>query len=98
VEKRWIEANRKYRAGKSELVDRLRIIRDGAIEAMNGAARDLSVRRGEFDGILKGRSRLGATFSQNTRTTSAGPATLFSQSIARRNRESPPKHTGAEIF
>jgi len=43
VEKRWIEANRKYRAGKSELVDRLSdFIRDGAIEAMNGAARDLS--------------------------------------------------------
>ena len=65
VEKRWMEANRKYRAGKSELVDRLRTIRDDAIEAMNGAARDLSVRRGEFDGILKGRSRLAQRFAEH---------------------------------
>jgi hypothetical protein len=65
VEKRWLEADRKYRKGKSELVDRLRTIRDGAIDAMNGAARDLSVRRGEFDGILKGRSRLAQRFAEH---------------------------------
>lgn len=65
VEKRWLEANRTYREGKSELVERLRVIRDGAIEAMNSAARDLSVRRGEFDGILKGRSRLAQRFAEH---------------------------------
>lgn len=65
VEKRWREADRKYRDGKQELVDRLRMIREGAIEAMNGAARDLSIRRGEFDGILKGRSRLAQRFAEH---------------------------------
>ena len=65
VEKRWLEENRKYREGKIELVDRLRIIRDRAIEAMNGAAHDLSVRRAEFDGILRGRSRLAQRFAEH---------------------------------
>jgi hypothetical protein len=65
VEKRWLMANRKYREGKAQLVDRLRMIRDGAIEAMNRANHDLSVRRGEFDGMLKGRSRLAQRFAEH---------------------------------
>jgi hypothetical protein len=65
LEKRWLEASRKYREGKTELVERLRDIRDDATQAMNGAARDLSVRRSEFDAILQGRSRLGQRFSEH---------------------------------
>ena len=65
VERRWLEANRLYREGKSELVERLKFIRDNAVEAMNGAAHDLSVRRGEYDGILKGRSRLAQRFVEH---------------------------------
>lgn len=95
VEKRWFEANRKYREGKSELVDRLRIIRDGAIEAMNGAARDLSVRRGEFDGILKGRSRLAQRFAEHQ--NHIGRAcnallTVYREANRRARRNSVPKY------
>ena len=65
VEKRWVEANRKYQDVKQELVDRLRMIRENAIEAMNGASRDLSIRRGELDSILKARARLAQRFVEH---------------------------------
>ncbi len=95
VEKRWTEANRKYREGKSELVDRLRIIRDGAIEAMNAAARDLSVRRGEFDGILKGRSRLAQRLVEHQnhigRTCNA-LLTVYREANRRARHTPAPKH------
>lgn len=42
-----------------------RMIRENAVEVMNGAARDLSVRRGEFDSILKARSRLSQRFVEH---------------------------------
>ncbi len=65
LEERCNEARTQYTEGKAELVERLREIRDAASEAMNGAARDLSVRRGEFDSIIQARGRLAQRFAEH---------------------------------
>lgn len=65
LERRCIDARHHYTDGKAELIERLRDIRDAASEAMNGASRDLSVRRSEFDAILQARSRLGQRFIEH---------------------------------
>jgi hypothetical protein len=65
LEQRCNEARAQYTEGKAELVERLREIRDAASEAMNGAARDLSVRRGEFDSIVQARGRLSQRFAEH---------------------------------
>lgn len=65
LEQRCNEARAQYTEGKAELVERLRDIRDAASEAMNGAARDLSVRRGEFDSIIQARGRLAQRFGEH---------------------------------
>ncbi len=65
LERRCNEARAQYTEGKAELIERLREIRDAASEAMNGAARDLSVRRGEFDSIIQARGRLAQRFAEH---------------------------------
>jgi hypothetical protein len=65
LERRCIEARHQYTDGKAELIERLRAIRDAASDAMNGAARDLSVRRSEYDAILQARARLAQRFIQH---------------------------------
>jgi hypothetical protein len=65
LEQRCNEARAEYTEGKAELIERLRDIRDAASEAMNGAARDLSVRRGEFDSIIQARGRLAQRFAEH---------------------------------
>lgn len=65
MEKRWLASGQQYTDRKAELIDQLREIRDTAKEAMNSAARDLSVRRGEFDSILQARARLAQRFGQH---------------------------------
>jgi hypothetical protein len=65
LERRWIEASKQFAKARSELIERLRDIREDSTEAMNGAARDLSVRRSEYDSLLQGRGRLAQRFSQN---------------------------------
>lgn len=65
LERRWIEATRQFAAARSELIERLRDIREDATEAMNEAARDLSVRRSEYDSLLQGRARLAQRFDQH---------------------------------
>jgi uncharacterized protein YukE len=65
LERRWIEATKQFATARSELIERLRDIREDATEAMNEAARDLSVRRSEFDSLLQGRGRLSQRFSQH---------------------------------
>lgn len=65
LEQRCNEARAQYTEGKAELIERLREIRDAASEAMNGAARDLSVRRGEFDAIIQARGRLAQRFAEH---------------------------------
>jgi hypothetical protein len=62
VEELCLEAHKLYRQRNAELIDDLRDIRDQASEAMNEAARDLSLRRNEYDSIVQARSRLNAAF------------------------------------
>jgi hypothetical protein len=65
LERRWIEATKQFATARGELIERLRDIREDATEVMNEAARDLSVRRSEYDSLLQGRSRLAQRFSQH---------------------------------
>jgi hypothetical protein len=65
LERRWIEATKQFATARGELIERLRDIREDASEVMNEAARDLSVRRSEYDSLLQGRSRLAQRFSQH---------------------------------
>jgi uncharacterized protein YukE len=65
LERRWIDASRQFANARIELIERLRDIREDATETMNEAARDLSVRRSEFDSLLQGRGRLAQRFSQH---------------------------------
>jgi len=65
LERRWIEASKQFATARSELIDRLRDIREDATEAMNAAMSDLSVRRSEYDSLLQGRGRLAQRFSQH---------------------------------
>ncbi|QUS38081.1 hypothetical protein RPMA_03840 [Tardiphaga alba] len=62
LERRWQTANDRYRNAKDELNERLRDIRDDAAEAMNGAERDLAIRRSEYDSLLVNRGRLSQKF------------------------------------
>jgi len=62
VERHCILAHENYTARKNDLIDELRDIRDEASEAMKEAARDLGLRRGEFDAIMQARVRLNAAF------------------------------------
>jgi uncharacterized protein YukE len=65
LERRWIEATKQFARARSELIERLRDIREDATEVMNEAAHDLSVRRSEYDSLLQGRGRLAQRFSQH---------------------------------
>jgi hypothetical protein len=65
LEHRWIEAQHQYTDGKSKLIENLRQIREKASDAMREAARDLSVRLGEYDAILAARSRLRQRFAEH---------------------------------
>ena len=65
LESRCIDARDQYTDGKSKLIENLRQIRDDASHAMNEAARDLSVRRGEYDAILLARARLAQRFIEH---------------------------------
>src|SRR5579871_2256014 len=65
LERRWIEATRRFADARGELIERLRDIREDATDTMNEAARDLSVRRSEYDSLLQARARLGTRFEQH---------------------------------
>ena len=65
LERRWIEATKQFANARSELIERLRDIREDATAVMNEAAHDLSVRRSEYDSLLQGRSRLAQRFNQH---------------------------------
>ncbi|WFU62681.1 YrzE family protein [Bradyrhizobium brasilense] len=65
LERRWNDASLNFTNTKAELIERLRSIRDDASEAMNDAARDLTVRRSELDALLQARSRLAQRFVEH---------------------------------
>jgi hypothetical protein len=65
LERRWLEASTQFAKTKSDLIERLRDIREDCTQTMNEAASDLSARRSEYDSLLRGRERLAQRFSQN---------------------------------
>jgi hypothetical protein len=94
LERRWIEATKQFAIARSELIGRLRDIREDATEVMNEAARDLSVRRSEYDSLLQGRYRLAQRFSQHqNQIEQAGRALLeIYREANRRVRATPAPH------
>ena len=91
LERRWIDATRQFANARSELIERLRDIREDATETMNEAARDLSVRRSEFDSLLQGRGRLAQRFSQHQNQIEQASRALLEiyREANRRARSSP---------
>jgi hypothetical protein len=65
LERRWLEASTQFAKTKSDLIERLRDIREDCTQTMNDAASDLSARRSEYDSLLRGRERLAQRFAQN---------------------------------
>jgi hypothetical protein len=65
VERRWLAVSRKFTDTKDDLIERLREIRDEASEAMNAAARDLTVRRSEYEAMMQSRGRLTQRFVEH---------------------------------
>ena len=63
LEKRRAEAHDAYIRRKNDLIARLLEIRDEAIEILEEANRDLSIRRSEHDAILESRARLVRLFA-----------------------------------
>ena len=91
VEKRWLDAQAQYTDGKADLIERLKDIRDTASQAMNDAARDLSVRRGEYDAIVQARSRLNHRFGEHQSQIERTARTLLSvyREANRKSRKTP---------
>jgi hypothetical protein len=63
LEKRRAGAHDAYIARKNDLIAKLLDIRDDAIEILEEANRDLSIRRTEHDSILESRARMARLFS-----------------------------------
>jgi hypothetical protein len=63
LEKRRAGAHDAYIRRKNDLIARLLDIRDNAIEILEEANRDLSIRRAEHDAILESRARVARLFS-----------------------------------
>jgi hypothetical protein len=63
LEKRRAEAHDAYIRRKNDLIERLLAIRDDAIDILEEANRDLSIRRSEHDSILESRARVVRLFS-----------------------------------
>jgi hypothetical protein len=92
LERRWIEASKQFANARSDLIERLRDIREDSTEAMNAAARDLSVRRSEYDFLLQGRGRLAQRFSQHQNQIEQACRALLEiyREANRRARSTPP--------
>jgi len=92
LEKRRAAAYDAYIQRKNELIAALLAIRDQAIEILEEANRDLSVRRSEYDAILESRSRLVRLFEAHQahldRTANALLSTY--REANRRSRKTPP--------
>lgn len=92
IETAWLSAQTQYSERKAELIDNLADIRNVSADAMNEAARDLSMKRGEFDSILQARARLNtgfADFQSQLETTARSLLTRYRE--ANREARSEPK-------
>ncbi len=92
LEKRRAGAYDAYISRKNELIAALLAIRDEAIEILEEANRDLSVRRSEYDAILESRARLVRLFDAHQahldRTVNALLSTY--REANKRSRKTPP--------
>jgi hypothetical protein len=77
LERRWLEASTQFAKTKSDLIERLRDIREDCTQTMNDAASDLSTRRSEYDSLLRGRERLAQRFTQNQNQAEQGCRALL---------------------
>jgi hypothetical protein len=95
LEKRLAEAHEAYIRQKSELIAKLLEIRDEAIEILEEANRDLSIRRSEHDAILEGRARLARLFAAHQshleRAANALLAVYHEANKQQRKTPSPPR-------
>jgi len=92
LEKRRAGAYEAYITRKNELIAALLTIRDQAIEILEEANRDLSVRRSEYDAILESRTRLLRLFdAHQTHLDRTANALLTTYREAnKRSRKTPP--------
>jgi hypothetical protein len=93
LEKRRAEAHDAYIRRKNDLIAQLLEIRDDAIEALEEANRDLSIRRGEHDAILEGRARLVRLFAAHQSSLDRAANALLSvyrEANKRRRKTLPP--------
>lgn len=99
LEKRRAEAHDAYIRRKNDLIAQLLEIRDDAIEALEEANRDLSIRRGEHDSILEGRARLVRLFAAHQSSLDRAANALFSvyreANKRRRKTPAPPRFSTA---
>jgi hypothetical protein len=100
LERRWIEATRQFSDTRGELIERLRDIREDATEAMNEAARDLSVRRSEYDSLLQARARLAQRFEQHQNQIEQSARALLEiyREANRKARSTPPPDYFARAY
>ena len=100
LERRWIEATRQFSSARGELIERLRDIREDATEAMNEAARDLSVRRSEYDSLLQARTRLAQRFEQHQNQIEQSARALIEiyREANRKARSAPPPDYFARAY
>ncbi len=94
LEKRRASAYEAYIRRKNELINALLAIRDEAIEILEEANRDLSVRRSEYDAIVESRARLVRLFdAHQTHLDRTANALLSTYREAnKRSRITPPPH------
>jgi hypothetical protein len=95
LEKRRAEAHDAYIRRKNDLIAQLLEIRDEAIEALEEANRDLSIRRGEHDAILEGRARLVRLFAahQSGLERTANALLSIYREANKRGRKTPAPHS-----
>ena len=100
LEKRRAAAHDAYIRQKNDLIARLLEIRDDAIEILEEANRDLSIRRSEHDAILEGRARLARLFgAHQTHLERAANALLAAyRETNKRARKAPPPARFAAPF
>ena len=100
LEKRRAEAHDAYIRQKNELIGRLLEIRDEAIEVLEEANRDLSLRRGEHDAILESRARLVRLFAAHQSHLGRAANTLLAvyREANKRPRKTAPPPRFSTVF
>jgi len=100
LERRWLNANNKFADARSELIERLRDIRETSTQTMNDAASSLAARRSDYDSMLKGRGRLAQRFSEHQNQIEQTAHALLAKyrEANRRARTTPAPSTFARAY